>query len=267
MVSEQHELRIVLDVGLALLADVMAAVDLQHEALPDQEIDPMSGDPDLWHEREPHPLQPRHDERLEPGIGERERTLEQIPRGGRQRHPRHPIPIDETLSQGGLPHGQRRLIRLASCNEREDVLDRVDECIRMPRHERLRPVHRRSSGRGAPGVSRGGDVRTVLLEHPEPETPRLGDARHHDPGTCCRDEIRVGAGEGHPALAHPDQAPVREALVDAVPAVPALDQRPSADDAAVRRRERGQGVGRALALSRGIVGGHGLGFGREPGFD
>ena len=65
VVSEQHELRVVIDVGGALCTDVVRAVDLKHEAVADQQVDPMPGDPHLPPERKAHPPQSRDDHRLE----------------------------------------------------------------------------------------------------------------------------------------------------------------------------------------------------------
>lgn len=55
-VSEQSELGVVLVVAGPLRSDVSAAVDLEYEAIPEQEIDAMSRDPGLRDAPDAKPL-------------------------------------------------------------------------------------------------------------------------------------------------------------------------------------------------------------------
>ena len=55
VIPEQAQRRIVRDVLLALSPDVVSAVNLQHEPVPDQEVDAVSRDPDLPPQRKAQP--------------------------------------------------------------------------------------------------------------------------------------------------------------------------------------------------------------------
>jgi hypothetical protein len=69
VIPEQHEGGIVRVVGIALRSDMVAAVDLQDEPLADEQVDAVAGDPDLAPQRQTHPPQPGHDDRLQSRVG------------------------------------------------------------------------------------------------------------------------------------------------------------------------------------------------------
>lgn len=71
VIAHQHELRVVIDVGSPLCADVMRAIDLNHETLADQHIDAVTRDSDLQADGEMQPPQPNDEDGLEPGVGPR----------------------------------------------------------------------------------------------------------------------------------------------------------------------------------------------------
>jgi hypothetical protein len=99
-------------------------------------------------------------------------------------------------------------------------------------------------------VRRRRDVRSVLGEDPEPEAPRLADARDHHARTCGRDEVRVGTRRRHPPLAHPNEAAARERTLDAMPTVTGTDEVSRTDDTAHRIHVPDDGLGCMLGFER-----------------
>jgi len=105
VVPEQPQCSIVCDVRLTLSPDVVPAIDLQYQPVPDQEVDAVPGDPDLPPQGKAQPQQARHDEGFEPRIGPGARLFEHLPSDGWQRHPSEYVGLDEPLTQRQLLAG------------------------------------------------------------------------------------------------------------------------------------------------------------------
>ncbi len=133
----------------------------------------------------------------------------------RQRHPSHRLPRHEPVPQRRFPDGERAFVRLTARDDRQDVLDGIDERIRMPRHERSRPMHPSAVLHLADmPMRRCRDVDRAVAEHPEPEPFGLGEAGEHDPGARGRHQQRIGVRQRDPAVAWTDQRPRRNRLLD-----------------------------------------------------
>ena len=98
---------------LALGAHVVTAVDLEHQPVADEEVDPAAADPTCGRSAA-SATQSRHDERLETGVGPRHGLIHRScgpPAAGE-----HPLASsrDMALAQRRLPNRKRRLERLAA---------------------------------------------------------------------------------------------------------------------------------------------------------
>ncbi len=178
------------------------------------------------------------EDRLEARIRERTGFLAQRPSRRTQRHALELGPVDQPLPQRRLPDRKSRLPRLARCGQREDVLDRVDEGIRMPRHERFGPVHGRG---GRPTTTRVGTDRhvgAVLGEDPQPRAPRRRHAREHDSAPGGRDEFGIGIRNRHPVARHPQEGSPLEGAPQVVTGMPVALQRRCSRHATARSHRR-----------------------------
>ena len=109
VVAEERQLRVVRDVAATLRSDVVAAVDLQDEAVADEEVDGMTREPDLLADRETQEAEPHRDERLEAGVGVERALIEQCARGRRQRQAPKRFARNGPLPQRRLPYGEGAL--------------------------------------------------------------------------------------------------------------------------------------------------------------
>ena len=139
---------------------------------------------------------------------------------------RERVPIDLAGAQRGLPHHEGLFVRKARRDEGQDVLDPVDEIVRMPRHERFRPVHVRVRHPCTPRMRPRGDVMPVVVpEDEQAQTASLRDAGEDDPSLRGRQQHPVRGRQGHPAVAHPHDGAVRYRAVERAARVARLVQR------------------------------------------
>jgi hypothetical protein len=71
VVPPRRQNRVMRDVARPLFAHVVAAVDLDHQAIADQHVDAMARDPRLRHDPQIQPAEPIGEDRLETRVAER----------------------------------------------------------------------------------------------------------------------------------------------------------------------------------------------------
>ncbi|BAJ74145.1 ABC-type amino acid transport/signal transduction systems, periplasmic component/domain [Microbacterium testaceum StLB037] len=191
------------DVGLALRADMMPAVDLNHESVSYEEIDTTSENPRLRAKPLAKPPQANEKERLQAGVREWRRLLRDLPRPARERIPTHFVQRDESFVERRIPDRERLFRWEAPAHQTEHIDHAINQVLRMPREKRLRAVRARTFRHGdSPRVGGCRDVHVVLIEHPQPVPGRCGGAREHHPAASGGEEERIGVGESDPPAAN-----------------------------------------------------------------
>lgn len=112
----------------------------------------------------------------------------------------------------------------------------------MSWQNRLTPMNRRAGRLACSSVRVGGDVGTILTEHPEPEAARLCDAREHDPVPRGREQLAVGLRKRDPVTSDTGEIPEPDRRREVVTGVTCTHERRSTRHPAVapdRLQERG----------------------------
>ena len=177
---------------------------------------------------------------LEPRVRERPALREHAPSVRSEIEPLQRPSGHEAVVQRRIPRGEGLFERLAARDHRQDVLDRILQRIRMPRHDRLPPVHDALARFRISPIRHGSEMRNgCLLVDPDSESPRLRDTCQDHAATGGGHEHRVRPGDRDPPLPHPSQNAFAECDVDVVPADPRVAQPGDPRDAAgTRHRPR-----------------------------
>lgn len=125
-------------------------------------------------------------------------------------------------------------MRLACCRDREDVLDRVGQRIRMPRHRWHCPVHVCALDAHSAGVRMSGHVCDPVVEDPQAQPPGLCHAREHY--SCARsgDQLAIGVLRGDPAPANAHERTTLHRDRDRVTAPSLLHESAGSENAATK---------------------------------
>lgn len=124
-VTTQYELRVVTDVARTLRADMVPAVDLENQTLPEEKVDSVAQDPSLRSDPHSEPPQSQSHEGFQTGFGEAARSFEHLFRSASKRKPRQRRSIYKPFVERGIPDSDGVLELLTVRYMVQYVLNRV----------------------------------------------------------------------------------------------------------------------------------------------
>ena len=173
---------------------MVAAIDLEDKPFPEQQVNPVPEQPDLHSEGNARPAQSLTEVRLEARICQRRRISQHASCAGRQRQLIQRVKVGQLLVQRGVPDGDCLFVRHACGDQHEGVDERVLKAVGVAWLERPVAVDDNMMITNGWAVWQGSDVGPIIVEYPEPEPFRAGNAADCDVVSCGQKEEGISVG-------------------------------------------------------------------------